>query len=97
MQIENFIILLSIIGLFSTLFYGLYRVTRFAFILNILILAILVYYISVKTDLNLVLLYLGCPLMLINTGLYVFLHKTDEPENGDSKYLVNFLTNKGKL
>lgn len=97
MQIENILVVFSIIGLFSTLFYGLYRVTRFGFVLNNLILAILVYYISVETDLNLVLLYVVCPLMLINTGLYVFLHKTDEPENGDSKYLVNFLTNKGSF
>jgi len=95
MQIENLLVVFSIIGLFSTLFYGLYRVTRFAFILNILILTILVYYISMDTDLNFTLLYLVCPLMLINTGFYVFLHKTDEPDNGDSKYQVNFPTNKG--
>ena len=35
--------------------------------------------------------------MLINTGLYVFLHKTDEPKNGDGKYRVNFATSKGNF
>tara|TARA_R110000744_G_scaffold56588_1_gene119339 strand:+ start:9450 stop:10928 length:1479 start_codon:yes stop_codon:yes gene_type:complete len=59
-----------------------------------LLIAAIIYYISEENRLILTLLYLGCPLMLINTGLYVFLHKPDEPKNSDSKYRVSFPTSK---
>src|SRR5690606_38383637 len=49
------------------------------------------------TQLILFALYLGCPLSLINIGLYVFLHKTDTPKHGNAKYQVNFATNKGNF
>jgi len=62
-----------------------------------LLIAAIFYYISEENRLILTLLYLGCPLMLINTGLYVFLHKTEEPKNADSKYRVSFATSKGNF
>jgi len=75
----------------------LYRLTRYAFILNGILLGILVFYLSSGNDLILISLILVCPLMLINTGLYVFLHKTDEPKNAESKYRVSFATSKGNF
>ena len=95
MQLDNFITTLLITGLSSTLFYMLYRLTRYAFILNVVLLVALVFYLSNSNELILISLVLVCPLMLINTGLYVFVHKTDEPKNADSKYRVSFATNKG--
>ena len=74
MQIHNVITILSIIGLTSTIFYALFRVSKYAFVLNILLLSTLVFYMSEGNELATILLYLVCPLMLINTGLYVFLH-----------------------
>jgi len=97
MQLDNLTTVLSIIGLTSTLFYFLYRLTRYAFILNVVLLGALVFYLLNSNDLISVSLVLVCPLMLINTGMYVFLHKTDEPKNADSKYRVSFATSKGSF
>ena len=97
MQIDNLITIFSIIGLASTVFYAVFRVSRYAFVLNIILLSIILFYIYESNELVPILLYLVCPLMLINTGLYVFLHKTESPKNGDSKYQVNFPTTRGNF
>ncbi|MCC4213569.1 type IV secretory system conjugative DNA transfer family protein [Leeuwenhoekiella parthenopeia] len=97
MQIDNLIISLSIIGLASIVFYAMFRVSRYAFIVNFLVLGAMVFYLNEENRLILISLYLGCPLILINIGMYVFLHKTDKPKNGDSKYQVNFPTTKGNF
>ena len=94
---DNLITILSIIALTSTIFYAMFRVSKYAFLLNIAILSFLVFYVAAGNELTLILLYLVCPLLLINTGLYVFLHKTENSQNGDSKYQVNFTTTKGNL
>jgi len=80
MQLDNLTTILFIIGLASTLFYMGYRLTRYAFILNVVLLGVLVFYLSSSNELILISLILVCPLMLINTVLYVFLHKTDKPK-----------------
>ena len=97
MQIDNLLTVLLIIGLTSTVFYGMFRISRHAFIINFLMLGILVVYLKEQTQLILIALYLVCPLTLINIGLYVFLHKTEKPKNGNSKYQVNFATTKGNF
>lgn len=97
MQIDNLITILSIIGLASTVFYMLFRLSRYAFLLNILLLSTLIFYMSDTNELVPLMLYLVCPLMLINIALYVFLHKTVKPKNGDTKYRVSFSTNKGNF
>ena len=97
MEINNLITILSIIGLASMVFYAMFRISKYAFILNSILLLVLVFYLSEGNELISILLYLVCPLMLINTGLYVFLHKTEIPKNGDSKYQVNFATTKGNF
>ncbi|SFN40664.1 Type IV secretion-system coupling protein DNA-binding domain-containing protein [Bizionia echini] len=97
MQIDNLITILSIIGLVSTVFYALFRLSRYAFLLNILLLSTLIFYMSDTIELVPLMLYLVCPLMLINIALYVFLHKTVKPQNGDTKYQVSFSTNKGNF
>ncbi|ARN78883.1 mobilization protein [Nonlabens spongiae] len=95
MQIDNLITTLSIIGLVSIVFYLMFRVSRYAFIFNFLVLGTMVFYLNEENTLNLITLYLVCPLILINIGMYVFLHKTDKPTNGDCKYQVSFATTKG--
>jgi hypothetical protein len=97
MQIDNLITIFSIIGLASTVFYAMFRVSKYAFLLNILLLSTLVFYVSEGNELIKLLLYLVCPLMLINTGLYVFLHKYENVQNGESKYQVDFATTKGNF
>ncbi|THV56825.1 type IV secretory system conjugative DNA transfer family protein [Flagellimonas alvinocaridis] len=95
MQIDNLITILSIIGLTSTVFYAMFRVSRYAYVLNIAMLSAFMHYLYEVNELTTILLYLACPLMLINTGLYVFLHKTENAKSGDSKYQVKFATTKG--
>ncbi|MEH6659722.1 type IV secretory system conjugative DNA transfer family protein [Leeuwenhoekiella marinoflava] len=97
MQIDNLITIVSIIGLVSSVFYVIFRISRYAFFLNFIMLLCVVFYLTEGDELVLILLYLVCPLMLINTGLYVFLHTTENLQDGDSKYQVNFATTKGNF
>ncbi|CAM4342840.1 type IV secretion system DNA-binding domain-containing protein [Gillisia limnaea] len=94
---DNFLTVFLIIGFASTVFYGMYRVSRFAFLVNFIILGALMFYLNEETSLVLIALYLVCPLTLINVGMYVFLHKTDKPKSGNIKYRVNFPTTKGNF
>ena len=95
MQVDNLITILSISALTSTIFYAMFRVSRYAFLLNLILLLAVVFFFSQGNQLVSIVLYVVCPLILINTGLYVFLHKTENPKNGDSKYQVKFVTTKG--
>lgn len=97
MQLDNPLSVLFIIGLTSTVFYGMFRISRYAFLINFLMLGVLMLYLNEQTQLILIALYLVCPLTLINIGLYVFLHKTEKPKNSNSKYQVNFATTKGNF
>ena len=97
MQIDNIITILSIIGLASMVFYAMFRVSKYAFLLNIIMLSVFVFYITEGNEIVSIFLYLVCPLMLINIGFYVFLHKTENVQNGDTKYQVNFATTKGNF
>jgi len=97
MEINNLITILSIIGVASCVFYAMFRVSKYAFLLNITMLSVFIFYITEGNELVSILLYLVCPLMLINIGFYVFLHKTETVQNGDTKYQVNFATTKGNF
>ena len=97
MEIDNLITILSIIGVASIVFYVMFRVSKYALFLNFIMLSCLVFYLIEVNELVSILLYLVCPLMLINIGLYVFLHKTENAQNSDRKYQVNFATTKGNF
>ncbi len=97
MQLNNFITILLIIGAASSVFYGIFRFSRYAFVFNFLLIGILVYYLNEHFPFVQIALYFICPLTLINIGMYVFLHNTDKPKNGNIKYQVNFATTKGNF
>ncbi|MEZ7495849.1 type IV secretory system conjugative DNA transfer family protein [Leeuwenhoekiella aequorea] len=97
MYIDALFTALFIIGLTSMLFYGCYQISRYAFALNSIVLCILAYFLLQWNDLVLVVLHAVCPLLLINTALYVFLHKTEAPKNSEGRYQVNFKTTKGNF
>ncbi len=97
MHLNNLLAIFFIIGLTSVAFYGIYRISRYAFIINFLILGAFVFYLNENFQLILIALFLGCPLILVNIGMYVFLHKTDQPHNGNLKYQVSFATDKGNF
>ena len=90
MQIDNLITILSTIALTSTIFYAMFRVSKYAFLLNLVTLSAVVFFFSQGNQMVSILLYVVCPLLFINTGLYVFLHKNDNAQNGDSKYQVSY-------
>lgn len=94
---DNLVTVLFISGLASSVFYGIFRVSRYAFVVNLLLIGAFVYYLNAQLPLVQIALYFVCPLILINIGMYVFLHKTDKPKNGNAKYQVNFVTTKGNF
>ena len=94
---DNLVTVLFIIGVASVVFYGIFRVSRYAFVVNFLLIGAFVYYLNEQLPLVQITLYFVCPLILINIGMYVFLHKTDEPKSGNAKYQVNFATTKGNF
>ncbi len=84
---------LTIIALASLIFYVLYRISKYAFFLNMVLLSVLIGYLYYPDHLIRALLYLGCPSLFINTVFYVFLHKTNVKSGVSEKYQVNFKTN----
>ncbi|MBJ7880698.1 type IV secretory system conjugative DNA transfer family protein [Gelidibacter salicanalis] len=97
MYLDNLLSTLLIIGVTSSIFYGIYRISRYAFVINFLMLGIFVFFLSEDIQLVLLALYIVCPLILVNVGMYVFLHKNEAPINGNLKYQVNFATDKGNF
>mgnify|MGYP003631904674 CR=1 FL=1 len=97
MQVDNLFTALLTIGLTSALFYGLYLVSKYAFLANSLLLFALVYFLQPWNNWVLILLNVVCPLLLINTALYVFLHKKESSKNGDDRYQVDFATTQGNF
>ena len=95
MYVDHLFNVLSIIGLTSALFYGVYQLSRYAFLVNNVLLFVLTYFLQTSNNLILVLLNVVCPLLLINTALYVFLHKRENSKNSDHRYQVDFKTTNG--
>ena len=62
MQIDNLFTALLTIGLTSALFYGLYLVSKYAFLANSLLLFALAYFLQPWNNLVIILLNVVCPL-----------------------------------
>ena len=97
MEINNLSTVLAILGLMGVLFYGFYYLTRYAFAINLFFLSALAFVAYAGNDVEVVLLKIVCPLLLINTVCYVFLHKEKSLEKKDPRYQVSFATNKGNF
>ena len=81
----------------SVCFVVLFKLTRYAFSINCFLLLPLLYFLSLETPWIPLILYLGCPLLLINSVLYVYLDASEVSHGIDPRYTVNFITNRGKL
>ncbi|WP_405198869.1 type IV secretory system conjugative DNA transfer family protein [Christiangramia sp. LLG6405-1] len=92
MEEFSIIKIVSIIASSSLLFYGLYRVSRYAFWINTLLLSGFLVYFFYPEQLIEKVLYIGCPLLLINTVFYVFCHSTENKDKIARMYQVNFKT-----
>lgn len=97
METVNIYTVFLLIVVASSVFYVLYRIVRYAFLLNTLAIVGLMVWIFHSAEFVLGLLYVCCPLLLINTVQYVFLHDPEEPANADAKYQVDFKTTKGNF
>jgi type IV secretory pathway TraG/TraD family ATPase VirD4 len=85
----------------SLVFSSLFKLTRYAFSIN-LILTFLCLVLLFRMNRFLMqwfiqLLYIGCPLLLINTVLYVFLHKENENFGINNKHQVHFKVKGGNF
>ena len=92
MEIFSWSHIILFILLSSLVFYGMYRISRFAFLINILLLFGLIAQFFSSDQIIEGLLYLGCPLLLINTLGYVFFDKTDTDNGPKDKHQVIFKT-----
>ncbi len=84
--------------LFATaIFFGMYRISRYAFILNNVLLSLIIFCLGSSVDYIKPLLFLGCPLLLVNTLLYVFVHKEISHGKPDKRYQVSFKSDQGSF
>ena len=97
MEVVDPFMIIMIIGSVSILFYMLYKISRFAFGLNNLLVFGMLAGVAHLMPIVQGILYLACPFLLINTVLYVFLHKTDIAVPINDKYQVSFKTTKGSF
>ena len=93
-------IIITILSL-NGIFFGLYKASKYAFLINFILTCLLLGGIikfgdSSSSEIALLLLYIGCPLILSNTILYVYLPHI-EIATGDAKYHVNFKIENGNF
>ncbi|WP_299109368.1 type IV secretory system conjugative DNA transfer family protein [uncultured Winogradskyella sp.] len=94
MEIQGITFTIGLVFGMSLVFSSLFKMTRYAFFIN-LILTVICLGLLFKMSPYLIqwviqLLYIGCPLLLINTVLYVFLHKENEILDSNDKHQVHF-------
>ncbi|WP_240484961.1 type IV secretory system conjugative DNA transfer family protein [Arenibacter latericius] len=89
--------IISTIGMASVVFYVLFKITKYAFPLNNFLVFWILVDITSLMPLVYGILYLACPLLLINTVFLVFFHKPDISVDINKKYQVNFKTTKGNF
>lgn len=85
----------------STFFYGIHRITRYGYFLNSVLILASIIFLKVQEPslfpMVKIILYLGCPLILSNTILFVFFQKEDNSTLVPSQYEVNFKLKSGKF
>lgn len=85
----------------SFVFLILFRITRYAFYINLILtvicLGLLFKWSSYFIQWVIQLLYIGCPLLLVNTVLYVFLHKENDILDSNDRQQVHFRVKRGSF
>lgn len=99
-NLDGIFFILVYLGL-GAAFFGSYKLTRYAFAINILVLmgCLLLLYSSSPSISRFAkaILLIGCPMLLANTVLYVFLQKEADTKISEAKYRVRFKLKTGKL
>ncbi|OEJ99182.1 mobilization protein [Flavivirga aquatica] len=101
MEIQGITFTIGLLFGMSLVFSSLFKITRYAFFINI-ILTIVCLGLLFKLSPYLMhwviqILYIGCPLLLINTVLYVFLHKENDILDSNDKHQVHFKVKRGSF
>ncbi len=101
MEIQGVTFTIGLLFGMSLVFYSLFKLSKYAFTIN-LILTVICLGLFFKSSPFLMhwiiqLLYIGCPLLLINTVLYVFLHKENEILDSNNKHQVHFKVKQGNF
>lgn len=101
MDLESIIFTIGLFFGMILVFSSLFKLTRYGYAINLILIAICLWILS---KLNIFLdqwitkiLYIGCPLLLINTVLYVFLHTENETFSSNNKYQVQFKVKRGSF
>ncbi len=95
MDTNNPIIIIAVIATASLIFFGIFQLIRFAYWINLFIIVSLVYFLEDSIGLSYCLLYFTCPLLLMNTILFVFFQKENNSSDSNSKYEVHFKSKQG--
>lgn len=85
------------IGMISMVCYALYQISKYAFLIGNLLILLVALLLLQWNPLHLILLIVICPMLLINTIFYVYLHKIETTKNQDHRYQVTFATTKRKF
>jgi type IV secretory pathway TraG/TraD family ATPase VirD4 len=101
MEIQGITFTIGLLFGMSLVFSSLFKMTQYAFSIN-LILTVICLGLLFKLSPYLMqwviqLLYIGCPLLLTNTVLYVFLHKENEILDSNDKHQVHFKVKRGSF
>ncbi|MCK7591319.1 type IV secretory system conjugative DNA transfer family protein [Subsaxibacter sp. CAU 1640] len=99
METHSVVFIIGSIIVSSILFYLMFRLTKYGFAINLLLMALFgfvllmenqTFFYHVKSVLTMI-----CPMLLINTVLYVFLHFPDDGDAILKTYKVKFKLNRG--
>ena len=101
MELQGITFTIGLLFGMSLVFSSLFRMTRYAFFINLILtvicLGLLFKLVPYLVQWIIQLLYIGCPLLLINTVLYVFLHKENENFDSNDKHQVHFKVKDGNF
>lgn len=101
METHNLFFISTSITIAGILFYLLYRFTKYAFVISLILIGCfgLILYLEYQTIPHLIksMLFMICPMLLMNTVLYVFLHKPDDGDTVLNTFKVEFKISRGKF
>ncbi|WP_203255959.1 type IV secretory system conjugative DNA transfer family protein [Hyunsoonleella ulvae] len=101
MEIQGITFTIALLFGMSLVFSSLFKMTRYAFFVNLILIVIclgLLFKLSpYLMHWVIQILYIGCPLLLINTVLYVFLHKENDILDSNDKHQVHFKVKRGSF
>ena len=101
MEIQGITFTIGLLFGMSLVFSSLFKMTRYAFFINLILTIICLGFLfrlsAYLMQWVIQLLYIGCPLLLINTVLYVFLHKENEILDSNVKHQVHFKVKRGNF